>query len=360
MRGVLSLKSDLNLVECVPSIPPHPFPLPQGERENARARPPPHPSPSPLEGEGEGESPTALPRLHWWAGAKVLLVLGLIGALLQHLAHQRTTPLNLHWNSLLLLGGVLSVLAFAAFAARFRVSLRIAGLALDWKASVRINAFAACLDFVVPISGGGDVVKYLKCRPLANKQAPLAPAAGIALDHLIGLFTAIMLACSLVWRLPVLIFHWPTHSARWLIMGGLLLMLGLFVGARRVGAGQITFWWQRISSQRYTLVSAIAWSGLMQALLAGAVYSGARGCAISIDYGSILWVLCASALSGIIPFKVGGLGARDVAGAGLYVVLGVALADAVVLASLAYGYRALIAVVGGLAEIARPVSTTTS
>ena len=44
----------------------------------------------------------------------------------------------------------------------------------------------------------------------------------------------------------------------------------------------------------------------------------------------------------------------------VFVVLGIALADAVVLASLAYGYRALIAVVGGLAEIARPVSTTTS
>ena len=346
-------------MECVPSIPPHPSPLPQGERENDRAQHHPRTSfPSPLEGEGwgEGESPTTAPPLNWWAGARALLVLGLIGALLQHLAHQRTLPLNLHWNSLLLLGCALSVLAFGAFAARFRISLRIAGLALDWKASLRINAFASCLDFVVPLAGGGDVAKYFKCRPLANAHAPLAPAAGIALDHLIGLATAIMLACILAWWLPVRALHWPTHSGRWLGIGGLLLILGLSVAARRVSSGKITFWWPRISNQRYTLVIAIAWSGLMQALLAGAVYSGARGCAISIDYGSILWVLCASALSGIIPFKVGGLGARDIAGAGLYVLLGVALPDAVILASLAYCYRAIIAVAGGLAEIVRPVS----
>ena len=356
MRGVLSLEQGLNRVECVPSIPPHPSPLPQGERENARAqRHHRRPSSSPLA--GEGEPLTTTPRRHWWAGAKALLVLGIIGALLQHLAHQRITPLNLHWNSQLLLGAALSVLAFGAFAARFRTSLRIAGLALDWKTSVRINAFASCLDFVVPISGGGDVMKYLKCRPLANADAPLAPAAGIALDHLIGLTTAVMLACILAWWLPVLPLHWPAYSGRWLGMGGLLLVLTLY-GCARVSTGQLTFWWRRIRSQRYTLVVAIAWSGLMQALLAGAVYSGAHGCAISIDYGSILWVLCASALSGIIPFKVGGLGARDVAGAGLYVLLGVALADAVVLASLAYCYRAIVAVVGGLAEIARPVSTT--
>ena len=355
MRGVLSLELGLNLVECVPSIPPHPSPHPQGERENDRAqRHHRRSSPSPLA--GEGEPLTTTPRLHWRAAAKALLVLGIIGALLQHLAHQRITPLNLHWNSLLPLGFALSVLAFGAFAARFRTSLRIAGLALDWKTSVRINAFASCLDFVVPIAGGGDVMKYLKCRPLANADASLAPAAGIALDHLIGLTTAIMLACSLVWRLPVLALHWPAYSGRWLGMGGLLLVLALYGCVRRVSTEQITFWWRRIRSLRYTLVVAIAWSVLMQGLLAGAVYSGARGCAISIDYGSILWVLCASARSGIIPCKVGGLGARDVAGAGLYVLLGVALADAVILVSLTYCYRAIIAVIGGLAEIARPVS----
>ena len=289
-------------------------------------------------------------RWGWGALKFILVVLG-IAVLLRQLNQHRTVPLSALWNFNLLAGWWLSVLAFGAFAARFRLSLRIAGLILTYRDSLRINALGAFLDFVVPLTGGGDAAKYLRIRATNHERAPLLPAAGIALDHFIGFVVALFLTAGLVWRLPIA--SAVMAKLPWLIALSVLVVIVALI-LNRIYRARTALWIARIYTHRRSTEWALMWSVLMQTLLAAAVYLAAKGSAITVDYLSILWVLAASALSAIIPVKIGGLGARDVIGTGLFILLGIPTADAVLLATILYGYRATIAVAGGLVELVRP------
>ena len=98
------------------------------------------------------------------------------------------------------------------------------------------------------------------------------------------------------------------------------------------------------------LVLALACSLLMHLLIAAAVFCGALHWQIEISYLQVLFVLTGAFLFQMVPINLVGVGAIEIAGAGLYLAVGLTMSQAISLVSLLYCYRILIALVGGLWE----------
>jgi hypothetical protein len=134
-----------------------------------------------------------------------------------------------------------------------------------------------------------------------------------------------------------------------------LLGAGLLV-ARRVLARRL--WPETAFSQlwrrRRETCKALAYSALMHSLLAAAVWLGSRGWQIALDYPQLLFVQSSAGLFQALPLNVAGAGAGEVAGLGLYLLMGLSRADALLLVSLLYCYRIAMAVLGGLWELGDP------
>jgi len=72
---------------------------------------------------------------------------------------------------------------------------------------------------------------------------------------------------------------------------------------------------------------------------------------LEIGFWHILFVLSAASVFQAVPANVAGIGPAEVAGTGLYLALGVSWPAAVLLVSLLFSYRLLVAVIGGTWEL---------
>lgn len=251
------------------------------------------------------------------------------------------------WHAGLLMGVVLSCCSLCAYSARFRCVMALLDLDLRRVESLRIVSFAVFCQFFVPLGAGAEIAKFFKLRGLAPQRRALLGAAAIVLEHLLGLVALVLTATALFAALRPIVIE---VQALWLVSGAAMAVLaaGLVLLHRqrgsRLGARQLL---ARLWAHKSAAFGVLAWSVIMHALLAAAVYVGSSAWALSLSYWQILFVLSAAGVFQAVPANLVGVGAADVAGTGLYVALGLPLSGALLLVSLLYSYRLLLAVLGG-------------
>lgn len=279
---------------------------------------------------------------------KSLAILAGLGALLAWLGRERAGQL-LGWPLLAGLG--LSWLSMVAFAARFRAVMALAGFSISLTQSLRLLTLSVFVHFFVPMSVGAEMTKFLRLRALSPSRGSLAQAGALLLDHAVG-FVA-LLAMSLVlltWRDPLGLGRaWPLGVACGLGVAA-LLAARLAGASARFGAFAAALR-ERVLQHKAELGVGLIGSLAMHALLASAVFVGARDTGITLAWPELLLVLSGAGMLQLLPLNVAGVGAGEVAGTGLYLALGLSLPDALTLVSLLYCYRLAMAAVGGLWEL---------
>ena len=292
------------------------------------------------------------PALRWSLLRSAVALLGLV-TLFVWAWRQRPTALSGGWHAPMLAGAVLALCSLLAYSARFRHVMRLLDLDVNRLASLRIVSFAVFCQFFVPVGGGAELAKFLKLRGLAPQRRAVISAAGVALEHIIGLATLVATASALF----AILSPFPLKVDPLLVVIAALTVLALAVtvllrrqGGSGLDARQLL---AQLHARKSDAALALGWSLLMHVLLAAAVYVGSLGWAMPIGYWQIFFVLSAAGMLQAVPANLLGIGAADVAGSGLYVALGLSLSNAILLASLLISYRLLVALSGGLWELDR-------
>jgi uncharacterized membrane protein YbhN (UPF0104 family) len=247
----------------------------------------------------------------------------------------------------LIAGALLSLVAMLPLALRFRLAMRIAGFHIDVPRALLINALSAFYHFFVPLSIGSELTKFVHLRAVAPEHGSMRAAGAILLEHALG-FTAILLLLGLLLaggqKLPVAVdpvWAWTAVGVANAI--GLVLAWRIRARIRREGGELLA----RIATHRADAAAALAWSILMQVLLAAAVALGSSAWGFGVSFGDMLFVLAASNLLAAVPLNVAGIGAAELAGTGLFIALGLTSREAVLLVSLLFCYKLLFALAGG-------------
>ena len=266
---------------------------------------------------------------------------------------QRPAALPDGWHEQLVAGGLLSLCSLFAYSARFRRVMQVLDLDVTRLESLRIVSFAVFCQFFVPLGAGAEIAKFLKLRGLTPQRRALVSAAAIVVEHLLGLLALVATASVLfailrpfAMQVNVLVLVLGTLAI--VVLAATILLrrqAGTGLHAGRVLAG--------LRAHKCDAALALVWSLLMHMLLAAAVYVASQGWAMTLGYWQILLVLSAAGVFQAVPATLVGVGVADVAGTGLYVALGLPLSSALVLVSLLYSYRLLIALLGGLWELGR-------
>jgi len=289
---------------------------------------------------------------NWVLGFKLIFVPIGIAALVYWASREHSVRFVDAWNAYLLAGVLLSQVSICFFALRFRRVMRVVGLRLSVREALRINALSMFYHFFVPLAAGADVTRYIKLRGLAPERRPVAMAGGIVLDHIIGLGTLIMIAVILTILLKPTIVTLDTRVLIFAAAVVVCVAAGAGVSIRQSSSLKVAELVRRLRGHKLDVAHAVALSLAMQLLTAAAVFTGSVGWGISIGFHEILLVLTASFIFQALPFNVGGVGAADIAGTGLYIAIGLTPAAALLLVSLMYCYRLLVAVTGGICELA--------
>lgn len=247
----------------------------------------------------------------------------------------------------LLGGALLSLLAMLPLALRFRHAMRIAGFHVDLRQALRINALSAFYHFFVPLSIGSELTKFVHLRAVAPERGSMRAAGAILLDHVLG-FAAIaaIIVALLVHgrRLPIALDPAWLRAAACIAAAAGAAGAWHFRARIRARGGELL---SRIATHRLDAAAAVAWSALMQILLAAAVATGSSAWGLAIPFPDMLFVLAGSNLLAAVPLNVAGIGAAEIAGTGLFIALGLSSREAVLLVSLLFCYRLLFAVAGG-------------
>lgn len=292
------------------------------------------------------------PSNRWLLGIKLVFVPLGIAALVYWASQEQSVRLADSWNGYLLLGVFLSQISICFFALRFRRVMRVVGLRLSMREALHINALSMFYHFFVPLAAGADVTRYIKLRGLAPERRPIAMAGGIVLDHIVGLGTLIVIAIVLVVALKPTIVTFDTRVLLLAVTLVLCLAAGAGMSIRQSASLKMTELMTRLRSHKLDVAQAVILSLAMQLLTAAAVFAGSLGWGIGIGFPEILLVLTASFIFQAVPFNVGGVGVADIAGTGLYIAIGLTPAAALLLVSLMYCYRLLVALTGGVWELA--------
>ncbi|MEX2482724.1 MAG: lysylphosphatidylglycerol synthase domain-containing protein, partial [Gammaproteobacteria bacterium] len=271
-----------------------------------------------------------LPLIMYWAGREAALVGG--------------------WNFGIVFGILLSQAAMLIYALRFRLVVGLVGIQLGLLETLRIATLGLFYQCFVPFAAGSDLTKFVKLK--ARKHGTLASAAGIVLDHLLGVCALTLLAVTLAGAYrPLELTVDPRFGAALAIAIATLaaLILRWLDHSGRVPAVRAAL--RVLRKQRRGVGLAVAAALATYMLLAAAVWSAARGSGLETDYPTILFVLSATSVLQAVPAQLLGIGVAELAATALYVAVGHSPAAAVLLTSFMVGYRLLMALIGGLWDL---------
>lgn len=254
------------------------------------------------------------------------------------------------WHLGILFGIALSQAAMLIYALRFRLVMGLVGIELGVLETLRIATLGLFYQCFVPFAAGSDLTKFVKLR--ARNHGALVSAAGIVLDHLLGVCALALLAITLAAAgRPLELTVAPRAGAALVIVIAALaaVILRWLDRSGRVPAIRAALRVMRAERRGVGLVVTAALATYL--LLAAAVWSAAYGAGLDIDYPTILFVLSAASLLQGVPAQFLGIGVAEVAATALYVSAGHTPATAVLLTSFMVGYRLLMALIGGLWDL---------
>lgn len=287
----------------------------------------------------------------WVSGAKIVLLPLGVAALCYWASQERSIRPSAGWHGSLLLGVLISQISIYVFALRFRRVMNIVGLRIGVIDSLKIHTLSMFYHFFVPLSIGAEVTKFVKLRAFAPDRGPMLTAGGIVLDHMIGLGALMAISIGLLVALEPVVIDFHLRILTIVIATGMAVGATVVLRSRIGSSSEMKDFLNQLRGHKADLLSAFGLSLVMQLLLAAAVFAGSLGWGLHIGYSEILFVLTGAFIFQAIPFNFAGVGVAELAGTGLYVALGLPLSDAVLLVSLMYCYRILMALIGGLWEL---------
>lgn len=281
--------------------------------------------------------------------AKILLAPIGVGALLYWIVQKRPVTTD-NDTSLLIFGGLLALLSVIPFALRFREVMKVIRLEISGFTATRILTQSMFYYFFIPLSVGTEVSKFAKLKNLNRNQSSSSIASAIVIDHIVGLFVLFVASIGLYLFIRPISVRIDGSTALLIIAAGLAALTALLFFFRSRPSIDLRLIVKTLISHKANLFLASGYSLVMHTLIAAAVAFGASYWAIPISYLEILFVLTGAFLFQMIPLNFIGVSAIEVAGAGLYMAVGLSVSEALTLVSLLYCYRVLIALVGGAWE----------
>ena len=251
---------------------------------------------------------------------------------------------------LLLVGSLLALTSMLPFALRFREVLKIVGFQVSVIDMTRILAQSMFYYFFVPLSVGTEVSKFAKLSNLDPQYPKTKLASAIALDHIVGLLVLLVISLGLYTALDPLVVRLNHIAFAVILIGCIVISVAAWfylARARRLKIRQVP---AMMYAHKKSLIAASCYSLVMHSAIAAAVFAGASLWQFDISYLQILFVLTGAFLFQMVPINLIGVSAIEIAGAGLYLAIGLSVTEALSLVSLLYCYRILIALIGGLWE----------
>ena len=281
--------------------------------------------------------------------AKMLIAPLGVAALLYWVTQEQTFNQDLNLTYLVA-GALLALTSVIPFACRLREVLKIIGFEISATNTLRVLTQSMFYYFFVPLSVGTEVSKFAKLANLRPRYSKRKLATGIVIDHIVGLAMLIVVSAGLYVAIDPIVVRIKLAAlivvacACVLLIGGAAFYL---IKKRKTGIQQLL---ALMIAHKSHIAIAACYSLMMHLLIAAAVFVGATHWAIEISYLQILFVLTGAFLFQMVPLNIVGVGAIEIAGAGLYLAVGLTGPQALTLVSLLYCYRILIAMVGGLWE----------
>lgn len=281
--------------------------------------------------------------------AKILLAPIGVAALLYWISQKRPIPTSAD-ATLLTMGALIALLSIVPFALRLREVLKVIDFDISSITTTRILTQSMFYYFFIPLSVGTEVSKFAKLKNLDKNRSSSSIASAIVLDHIVGLTVLVGMSICLYLLIKPITVRIDSTTTALILVGGIAVFGALFVFLKSKPNIDFNEIRKKLSSRKTNLLLATVYSSIMHTLIAAAITVGAGHWQIDISYLEILFVLTGAFLFQMVPINFIGVGAIEVAGAGLYLAVGLSVSESLTLVSLLYCYRILIAFIGGVWE----------
>ena len=248
------------------------------------------------------------------------------------------------------LGLAVYQVALVLFAVRMRLVLLLFGIRISPRAAVRIHLQSMCYYFLIPMSAGIEIARYLKIK----KEQPsltlshLAPA--VLMDRVIGLLGALLVAAATgAWlgAAVLAIIDWKTvaslAAAGAAGLAGLLLLPWVRRNVRTI--------LNHMTAPAAHVLSPIIVSVAMHAIAAFGVLLIAQGMGVDSDFLEIVFGYAASVMGMAIPISFAGVGGSEAVSMSVFLALGYGQAAAAILTLVGFAVRVLAAIQGAVLEV---------
>lgn len=265
---------------------------------------------------------------------------------------------DLQWRSpevakpvLLAAGLAVNQLALAVFAVRMQLVLKVLKVQISWGAALRIHLQSMFYFFVLPMSVGLEVSRFVKIRRIQPTATLAQLSSALLFDRLIGAgsASAVALLC-----LPFVTVIIPPAFPSWAwIAGGAVtgLIVALALGSSRRARELMIRAWRIADGHWPTLGVVFVISMAMHLIFAVAVQLLAKSIALPLSFLDTIFAVSGGMLLVAIPVSLAGLGPADAGAAGLLIAAGYPAVIAATAAILPYLARLVAAIEGAAWEM---------
>lgn len=245
---------------------------------------------------------------------------------------------------------IVNQIALTLFAVRMRAVLALIDVDLTFMDSIRIHLQSMFYFFIVPMTVGLELARFLKIRSVAPQADRLKLSVALVFDRLVGAGSALLIALVLLAFMPRPLI---TPSPLWALvaLGGAVVA---FFAARALPrlrqAAAVSLALVRERPGRLLGILAVSVAMHMTSAIAILLASVAFG--IAIDLFQTLFAVCGGMILMVVPVAFGGFGPADAGATGLLVLLGRPSGVAVAVAALIFAARLIGGLEGGIWEIA--------
>ncbi|WP_435104572.1 hypothetical protein [Arhodomonas sp. AD133] len=245
----------------------------------------------------------------------------------------------------LLLSCLVAAAGYAAFGLRLGWVLDAFSLKMPWPSVWRIHLTSLFYYFFLPAGVGYDLSKGAKIAARTRQVRKRRIASAVLGERLVGGAGVYVLLLG-AW--PFIEFGDGSRvqafmPARWvwpsLVAATVIGVIALVHWARRRGATAIR-----------PLLIAVSVSAGAHLIVATAVWLVASALVLPISLADVVAAMAATLLFQLVPVNLVGVSLGEVAAVAVYLALGLERPEALLLATVAYAHRLVIAVVGGFLE----------
>lgn len=234
---------------------------------------------------------------------------------------------------------------------RMGVGLRLFGIEIPMRESLRIAIQSQFYFFFIPISASNEVSRYLKIKAIRPDTSLHALVVSLVLDRVMGLLACVLIAIASLPFVGLRPIAGLSLAPGWLTaIIGAIAVVAIAVAWRLGWLARLGDAMARTRGRRALLVPATLLVLLMQAATITAAWLAAQWLGIRADWASLAFGISVGTLGQVVPFTFAGAGPAELAGAAAFIALGSTGAEAGALAAIVYMTRLMAAIEGGAWE----------